>query len=412
MEPRFGINSIWHLFISLLNIKIFNLKLIYLFNYLPIVVLINELFEKKKKYYIADVFLFLTLSFIFFFSLLHPFGNGVILNLIGSPEVDTVAMVLFILSLYLFLKYFLDKKREYFNLILIVATLAYLTKISHLSAVLFAIIVFLSDSNIKIFTRLNIFILLLNIFWAVRSIILSGCVIFPAKITCLKKLYWGHPIENVERTANSWTSFSRDTRLRLRAGDFDHTIYSYDWVKPWINDYLLNTALFNAIFFVLIFSLILLLIKFIFKLNYKKIPFQTIFLFPIYIISLYIWFKNPDIRLGLGTLITFSTIILAITSNLVFLEKYFYKYSLYTLSFLLFFMVIKNYDNKNLIFSNNDKFAKNYGHITKIQKTNNYDVYSPEAGNFCYDFKKICVVESHNNYVIKNKNGYFVFLRN
>ena len=41
------------------------------------------------------------------------------LNLIGSPEVDTIAMIGFILTLYLFLKFILEYKDEYAKLIVI-----------------------------------------------------------------------------------------------------------------------------------------------------------------------------------------------------------------------------------------------------------------------------------------------------
>ena len=55
--------------------------------------------------------------------------------------------------------------------------------------------------------------------------------------------------------------FSRDTRLRLKAGDFDHTIHSFNWVKPWINDYLLNTAFFKAMFATFVLSFLILIYK-------------------------------------------------------------------------------------------------------------------------------------------------------
>ena len=183
------------------------------------------------------------------------------LNLIGSPEVDTVAMTFFILSLYTFFKYLREKQIEDINLIFIISTLTLLVKISHLSAIFFAIIIFFSQTSIVLFTRLNILIFLLTIFWVIRSLILSGCLIFPAAKTCFDNLYWSHPIDNVILNANAWTSFSRDTRLRLKAGDFDHTINSFNWVKPKINDYLFNTAFFKAMFFIFIISILIFLLK-------------------------------------------------------------------------------------------------------------------------------------------------------
>ena len=199
------------------------------------------------------------------------------LNLIGSPEVDTIAMIGFILTLYLFLKFILEYKDEYAKLILVISCITILVKISHLSVVFFAIIVFFSQRKILVLTRLNFTLVLLSFFWLIRSLFLSGCLIFPAASTCIKNLYWGHPINNVIFNAQSWTSFSRDTRLRLKAGDFDHTIHSFNWVKPWINDYLLNTAFFKAMFATFVLSFLILIIKKVF--NKKIYIFQKKYIF-------------------------------------------------------------------------------------------------------------------------------------
>ena len=412
LEPRLGINSVWHIFISLLNIKIFNIKMIYVFNYLPFIVMINELFEAQKKNFLSKLFLFFTVSFIITFSILHPFKNGIILNLIGSPEVDTVAMVMFIFSIYLFIEYFYKKNIYNLNLLLVIATLAYLTKISHLGAILIAMAVFFSQKKIVFFTKLNISIIILNIFWLIRNFILSGCAIFPAKITCIEALGWGHPIKNVELTANAWSSFSRDTRLRLRAGDFEHTIYSFDWFKPWFNDYVMNTAIFKAIFLTLLFSFIVIVLKNILKLKLNHTPLQLWYLFPIYIISLYIWFNNPEIRLGLGILITLATLPLAISMNIKIFEEKYNANHLKIIFVILFSLGVKNYSNIQLLLNNDEKYSKNYNHIKLIQEYDDHLIYSPDDQNFCYDFKNICVIEKHNTYIVKKNWEYYFFLRN
>ena len=408
LEPRFGINSLWHIFISFLNINYLGLKFVYIFNYLPLIILIAEFFKKEKNF-LSDLFLFFSICFIFIFAILHPFQNGVMLNLIGSPEVDTVAMTFFILSLYTFIKYLKEKKIDDINLIFIISSLTLLVKISHLSAIFFAIIIFFSQSKIVLFTRLNFSILLLTIFWFIRSLILSGCLIFPAAKTCFDKLYWSHPIDNVILNANAWTSFSRDTRLRLKAGDFDHTINSFNWVKPWINDYLFNTAFFKAMFFIFIISILIFLLKKIIKIESYKIPKKILFLIPIYLISFYIWFKNPEIRLGYGPLVTITSISITLVMYFQVFEKYFIKYSKMIVAFLIVTLALKNINNINLINNNEEKFSRNYLHIKIID--NNLEIYSPDENNFCYDFEKICVIEKNNKYKIEEYYNYYLFLR-
>ena len=412
LEPRYGINSIWHIFISFLNIDFLKIKFLYLFNYLPLAILINQLFQTKDKSFLSEIYLFLTISFILTFAILHPLNNRVMLNLIRSPEVHTVAMVLFVLSLYLFLKSIKSNDQENINLLYIISSLTVLIKISHLSAAFFGIIIFFSYGKINFLSRHIFFIVLINIFWLLRSVILSGCLIFPVSKTCFKDLYWGHPIENVILNSNAWTSFSRDTRLRLRAGDFDHTIHSFNWVKPWIEDYLLNTSFFKAMFFTILISLFIILIKNIFKLKSYKLSKKIFFLIPIYIFSFYIWFKNPEIRLGYGPLVTISTIILAISLYGLFFEKFFFKYSKVVISILLIFLFFKNIDNKRLFNINDDKYSKNYEFIKEIQNLNGKKIFSPDDGQFCYDFNKICVIEKNNKYKIEKYYGYNLFLRN
>lgn len=412
LEPRYGINSIWHIFISFLNIDFLKIKFLYLFNYLPLAILINQLFQINNKSFLSEIYLFLTISFILTFAILHPQNNGVMLNLISSPEVDTVAMICFVLSLYLFLKSIKSNDQENINLLYIISSLTVLIKISHLSAAFFGIIIFFSYGKINFLSRHIFFIVLINIFWLLRSVILSGCLIFPVSKTCFKDLYWGHPIENVILNSNAWTSFSRDTRLRLRAGDFDHTINSFDWVKPWIDDYLLNTSFFKAMFATILISLIIILVKKIFKLKSYKLSKKIFFLIPIYIFSFYIWFKNPEIRLGYGPLVTISTIILAISLYGFFFEKFFFKYSKVVISILLIFLFFKNIDNKRLFNINDDKYSKNYEFIKEIQNLNGIKIFSPEDNQFCYDFDKICVIEKNNKYKIEKYYGYNLFLRN
>ena len=412
LEPRYGINSIWHIFISFLNIDFLKIKFLYLFNYIPLAVLINQIFQIKDKNFLAEIYLFFTISFILTFAILHPFNNGVMLNLIGSPEVDTVAMICFILSLYLFLKCINNNDKENTNLLYIISSLTVLIKISHLSAAFFAIIIFFSHRKIKFFSRHIFFIVLINIFWLTRSVILSGCLIFPASKTCFKDLYWSHPIKNVILNSNAWTSFSRDTRLRLKAGDFDHTIHSLDWVKPWIKDYLLNTSFFKAMFATILISLFIILVKKIFKLKSYKLSKKNFFLIPIYFFSFYIWFKNPEIRLGYGPLVTISTIVMAISLYGLFFEKFYFKYSKVIISILLIFLFFKNIENKRLFNINDDKYSKNYEFIKEIQTSNGIKIFSPEDNQFCFDFSKICVIEKNNNYKIEKFYGYNLFLRN
>ena len=146
-------------------------------------------------------------------------------------------------------------------------------------------------------------------------------------------------------------------------------------------------------FATILISLFIILIKKIFKLKSYKLSKKIFFLIPIYIFSFYIWFKNPEIRLGYGPLVTISTIILAISLYGLFFEKFFFKYSKVVISILLIFLFFKNIDNKRLFNINDDKYSKNYEFIKEIQNSNGIKIFSPDDGQFCYDFNKICVIQ-------------------
>ena len=100
IDPRLAFASSWHQFISIVgfnNVLVSNLNLI-LYSFILNIIFDRKFFIKK----ISKIFIFCSLGFISFYSLIHPKINGTIFMSIGSPEVDIVGMLLLIYSLYLF----------------------------------------------------------------------------------------------------------------------------------------------------------------------------------------------------------------------------------------------------------------------------------------------------------------------
>ena len=162
-------------------------------------------------------------------------------------------------------------------------------------------------------------------------------------------------------------------------------------------------------FFIFIISILIFLLKKIIKIESYKIPKKILFLIPIYLISFYIWFKNPEIRLGYGPLVTITSISITLVMYFQVFEKYFIKYSKMIVAFLIVTLALKNINNINLINNNEEKYSRNYLHIKIID--NNLEIYSPDENNFCYDFEKICVIEKNNKYKIEEYYNYYLFLR-
>ena len=78
--------------------------------------------------------------------------------------------------------------------------------------------------------------------WIFKSIILSGCIIFPIKFTCID-LSWSLGSTNVEGYKNIIQSFNRTLPDNLNWNDFDYTLQSLKWFKPWFINYYLEYAL-------------------------------------------------------------------------------------------------------------------------------------------------------------------------
>ena len=413
LEIRYGMNSSWFNLLSLFKLEFKSFSNLYFLNYLPFAILIYEIFSKKNiSISFSYLYLFTFICFLFFFSFLHPFRNGVILNHLHNTEVDTVGMIFFVLTMYFFLKYFEEKKINYFYLVLLSSILCTTIKLSYIGCLLFPIFLFLSFkkkiTNYFFKVKLLFSILLLFFSWIVKSIISSGCMIFPVSKTCFD-FSWSPGITRIEEYSNIVKSFARDTPLRLKYYDFDHTINSYNWVYPWIKEYYLINALLIIVTSILLISIILIIINIIFfrfkiiMLN-KKVYIYSIL---ILLVNLFIWFQAPEIRFGWATIISLPSIVFLIFFENSILKKYLNVNRLKLLTLIclgfIFFDNISNLTIKNLYIPYTKSY--NYSKIYKLGDFNNFEIYASE-NSMCYDFKGICVNKPKESYNIKKLDGY------
>lgn len=416
LEIRFGDNSLWFNFLSLFKFKFKEFNSIYILNVIPFSFITYEILKQKKT--LSYLFLALSLSFLFFFSYLHPFQNGVILNHLHNPEVDTIGMVFFILSFYLLLMFLDEKKKETFYLLVLSSSICFFTKLSYIGVVLFPLlilIVFYMKNLVEILkTKLIFFVILLFIFWIIKNLLVSGCLIFPLNLTCFN-VVWSPGVDEIETYKNVIKGFARDTRERLRYLDFNHTIHTFNWFLPWFKDYALNTSLLKISYIIILlattfFFMIKKYTKFlIINLSTGKIHLYILFSL---LINFLIWFQAPEIRFGWGTIISVNCYLLSVLFFFnIFFEKINPKIIKY---FTLFFLVILILDNKKN-FSTNNFFkpyvAKiDYSKIIKIIELKDRDIYRSTNWK-CYDFEEICVNSVKEKYFIDKKFGYLIFAK-
>ena len=415
LDWLYSLNSSWHIFLSLLKFKFKDVDTIYLISFIPLSIIYYQIYLSIfKKRNLSEISIFLSGSYILFFSIIHPFKNGVIFNHLGNPEVDTVAMMFYIVSFYSFLKFYEQENNyNYFFILITSSLLCVLTKITYIGILILPIYLIINNLGLIKKELLNFFLIsFLGFLWMCRNYILSSCLIYPVKFTCLKS-NWYFGDERIDLLVNATKGFSRDTRARDRYLDFDHTIYSFDWFKPWFNDYFLNTSLLKISTFIIVLSFLVICIQ-VFLKKYNKLYFNKKFILLIilsFFINIYFWMQAPEIRFGWGFLIFYPCMFLGYAILNIKNIKFILSRTALLISFSLLFALSINKNYKNLTFDNlfnQYKHQHNYKNIKSIGTFNGYEIFVSEDWK-CSDFEKICVNSPKKNYNITEKFGYTFF---
>jgi hypothetical protein len=423
LEQRYAMPSIWHQFLSLFNYKILGFNPVYLVSLIIFSLFFNQAINKKEYKKLSNLYIIFVNFFLFFFSLIHPFQDGIIFNHLGSPESDIIGIVFFSYSFYFFIKILEDKKIEDFYYLLIFVFYGILTKISY------AYLGFLLLSSIFIFKK-NIFknkkiffaLTAVLFFWFIRNLIISGCFIFPISFTCFD-FSWNN-INEIEYFLNEAKSWSRSTRLRINAANFEYTLNSFEWFIPWFKDYYMNTSILKILSITFLFSSTSLLIGiFLNNLKFKEIINKnnlTILIFVI--LGIYGWMQVPEVRYGHGLII-----LLIFLNFLIFVKSFKINFQIEKMikisSFMILFLLcVKNYTVINT-FNKNFSREFDYTNFIKIKNDSKFEIYSPnpesldasETLKFCGNFKGICGYLNHptkleNLKISKNIYGYLIFM--
>lgn len=405
LEARMGMISPWQLFLSLGNFKVFNFLVVTVFNFIPLYILLSEfLLSIEKKINYDNLFLIVSTLYILFFSLIHPFQNGIIMMHLGSLGTDFAAMVFFILAIYFFLKNNLEPKDNYLNYIIILSVLTVFARVSYLPIFILPLFLILKNKNFLSFKICSIFFASI-IFWLIRSIANSGCLVFPAKISCLGiKSFIS--IDKVKEYGVVVKSFARTAPDHSKFMDLSYSINSFEWIFPWFKNYFLTNSIFQILLIVIILFFFPLIKNII---NFSTLNKNLIILVFSLLVSLMVWLQAPDVRFALGIFISLPALIISFSiynSNFKFLN-----YLKHTLPILVFFLVIKNYNNyKNVINTNTFTHEYDYSNFLVKGKINNFNVVTNIGSDgFCYDTKSLCLIGDRDiNFTIKkNKLGYF-----
>ena len=415
LEIRLGFNSTWHSLVALLDISIYKFTAKYYISALILSSLIYETVRYKTKLNYSDIFLYLTIVFLIFYSFLHPFANGVILNHLGNPERDIVGMLFFFLIVYFFLKSLENPKnnKNYINLLILSLFLCVTTRLLMLPMAILLIIILLKDKEYKIINFTNILIFITSIFWILRSFFLSGCLFFPFFQTCYKTS-WAVNVKEVQFFVEEAMRISRTLPTRNGVNDLNFSLHSYEWVSQWINDYFFSAALLQIGATIIIITICLFVIA-NFLNKYKSnniINRYDFFIFICIFIVIFLWFISaPEQRYALGPLISLPCFFIILFLKKINLKNFFIDKNIQLsliMGVLFFLLVSKSFSlfKYSDLYINN-KITHNYSHIEKIGRFSNIDFF---WGKFvCTDFEEICVNTVKENYVVEEILNYKVY---
>lgn len=278
-------------------------------------------------------------TFIFFIFSYTLYGY----NRYGEFGNDATAHIYLILVFILFLRDF-DKKNIKINLInklFLLSVFSFLQKTTMIIGIFIPFYCFLLlKHKKKIINFSNFFTFIFLFFWLIKNTIISGCLIYPVRITCFEKLNWYTNDKNYQISApyqslenESWSKGWPDKKEGQL--NFEEYNKNFNWVKTWIPNHGMQILNKLSLFILFIFIFLYLVKKNKKEENYRNENI-LILLFTA-IIGTALWFiRFPTYRYG-SSYIILAVVLISIYS---FQNKYEFIDSIKFKKKIFFFMVI------------------------------------------------------------------------
>ena len=387
---RFGHTSILQYTSAILNNLIFNNHGIsYPSALISSAVIINFLSNLNHKYkkQIYDLHFFIVFSFIIFIfykiNRYSEYGN------------DAPAHLLMFLLISEIIKNINNSKTIIFNYFLI-SFFILMNKIILSFSIFFPVALFFKkEIKFKIFKIKNLFLFFFISIWILKNVLVSGCALYPVKITCFEKLKWTDSKEVVkistinEAWAKGWPDFRKNNINKLNEKEYSE---NFNWIKTWSKNHLLKITKILVPYLIFLF-LILYLSKSKIKTNLKPIKNYLRYIFFVSALGTAIWiYKVPVFRYGYS----YSIILLSLFFGLI--SQYFdYKKNLkfflkYSIIIMIGVFVLKNLTR--IILYDNKYYDYPWPKIYSMQENNILD--EPSSGyiknkKFYYTNKNYCM---------------------
>ena len=226
------------------------------------------------------------------------------------------------LSYFYLISNLLSNNKLNINFITLIAVFIFLNKTTMILSLLIPLFFILEKFNLsklKILFSIPSFFLL---FWLLKNIFISGCLIYPLEITCLERLNWTD-IAEVKKESTSGEAWSKGWSDRNDLSDKNINKFNknFNWLKTWASVH--GIYIIKIIIPYIIFSLFIL---FYIRDNKKssKTFDRSIIKIPL-LISLFgsvmFFLKFPMYRYGYSYFVTFFYFMCLVLTKNVFLKK-------------------------------------------------------------------------------------------
>ena len=335
----FGMSSIYEYISSVLW---FNNSLIYLhfLNLIFLQFLFSFIFyhlfnSTNKTFKFTSIFLVL-------FSIFDNFGiaggrNGfVYIQEIGKQ--DTTVAILFCITSILILDKIQKRYASKIDIVLISLLVFFIFEIKVSGVIIFIlyfILIFILIRNSKYSFRSLIYLqsptILFGLIWSLKSIMTTGCLIFPLSFTCYESFWW-YEIGSTERVE----AYTTATSFSFMEYFLNDNLNFLDWVNYFLfsdtNSTFSNYYLSVYSNFLISFVILLFIKYFLFNKKVLDKQFKLILLTYITLSIVYLIFYGPIPRYSMGILITvICSIGFFVDSEKVKISKYVF-YSLFIMS--------------------------------------------------------------------------------
>jgi len=351
---------------------------------------------------------FLSLN-ILIYSLLDNFGAGgggngfLTIQMVGKP--DLAVGITFFICFSLFLNDYLKNKFSVNNFIIISILALFSFQIKIVSAFLIVPLLFyilkLNNLKVGILQKFAIFSLIFNfIAYIVKNIIISGCLVFPIKQSCISMLDWTNKI-----AVGEFSDSVTNGNYRIR---FDENIVN--WFNSWISN-AYNVQVYSNLVFS--FLIIWLFNKVLFKqIRNKYTSNEKISLLLIFLFVTVFFLTGPTVRYGFGT---FLIAISAFSVKQKILRN---ELTLSKNTNLIFIIILLSVGLTPRIYSYVQFIENPFGFAQVTNSSEEYlnkgslkDIEIQNVSNtICY-IQKPCVKNSYYKSIILNKDRGYLFYK-